>query len=340
MWFVIKVGHIAVGTSTHLGEQGVANMLSLVFTPNRAMTAANRELVLRMPSPLNIPLLCSLRISCMSVFSLSLRTFMYATYSFTNMSGPMQQDISKRFLVLTVNSTYSWRLCTSLEQPRREISSSQQSEQDGHSDTKRSGDEDQDARSESTAETPSMQAWKLEKFRARMVRLLILFDDWRLPSSKSPLSLTDEFPYLSSPPSHEKTTEAPVVFSGILVHIEILIHVNLSLIVHPRHAVIAGWTIRAIGFMETFAWAVIGPVTSIYMGKDMANNYMVVCLSNQVRHRLCSAWVDPESGRGCDGTGETTVQSTKRMIHSYVVWRDPWKWGFQLYEKRSSVEGI
>ena len=75
--------------------------------------------------------------------------------------------------------------------------------------------------------------------------------------------------------------------------------------------------------METFAWAVIGPVTSIYMGKDMANDYMVVCLSNHVRHRLCSAWVDPESGQGCDVTGETTVQSTKRMIHSYVVWRDP-----------------
>ena len=86
------------------------------------------------------------------------------------------------------------------------------------------------------------------------------------------------------------------MFSGILVYIEIFIHVNLGLIVHPRHAVIAGWTIRAIGFMETFVWAVIGPAISIYMGKDMANNYVVVYLSNHVRHRLCSARVDPESG--------------------------------------------
>lgn len=52
-------------------------------------------------------------------------------------------------------------------------------------------------------------------------------------------------------------------------------------------------------------------------GKDMANDCMVVCLSDHDRHRLCSARVDSESGRGCDGTGETTVQSTRSMIHSY-----------------------
>lgn len=70
------------------------------------------------------------------------------------------------------------------------------------------------------------------------------------------------------PSSHDQTTEAPIAFSSILIYIAILIHVNLSLIVHPRHVVIAGWTIRAIGFMETFAWATIGPIASIYTGKS------------------------------------------------------------------------
>ena len=59
-----------------------------------------------------------------------------------------------------------------------EMPPSRQSKQDDHGDTEGNGDEDQDAPSESTAETSSMQARKekLEKLRAKMVRLLIPFD--------------------------------------------------------------------------------------------------------------------------------------------------------------------
>ena len=70
---------------------------------------------------------------------------------------------------------------------------SRQSKQDDHGDTEGNGDEDQDAPSESTTETSSMQARKekLEKLQARIVRLLfILFDLQRrltpLPSSENP----------------------------------------------------------------------------------------------------------------------------------------------------------
>ncbi|KAL4080753.1 hypothetical protein J3A83DRAFT_4202202 [Scleroderma citrinum] len=67
--------------------------------------------------------------------------------------------------------------------------------------------------------------------------------------------------------SHDQPADAPIAFSGILVYIAILIHVNLSLIVHPYHVIIAGWTIRPIGFIETFVWATIGPIISIYLRK-------------------------------------------------------------------------
>ncbi|KIK18391.1 hypothetical protein PISMIDRAFT_674952 [Pisolithus microcarpus 441] len=69
------------------------------------------------------------------------------------------------------------------------------------------------------------------------------------------------------PSSHDPASNAPVPFSGILTYIAILTHVNLSLLVHPRHVVIAGWAIRPIGFTETFAWSAICPVVTIYTGK-------------------------------------------------------------------------
>lgn len=55
--------------------------------------------------------------------------------------------------------------------------------------------------------------------------------------------------------------------SGILAYIAILIHVNLSLIVHPWNVVVAGRVIRAIGFLETFAWSAAGPLLSAYSGR-------------------------------------------------------------------------
>ncbi|KIJ05156.1 hypothetical protein PAXINDRAFT_103891 [Paxillus involutus ATCC 200175] len=70
------------------------------------------------------------------------------------------------------------------------------------------------------------------------------------------------------PPSLQ-TGEAntPLDISGVLTYLTVLIHVNLSLIVHPQSVVIAGRTIRAIGFLETFAWSTVAPLISIYLGK-------------------------------------------------------------------------
>lgn len=69
------------------------------------------------------------------------------------------------------------------------------------------------------------------------------------------------------PSSHDQASNAPVPFSGILTYIAILTHVNLSLLVHPRHVVIAGWAVRPIGFAETFAWSAICPIVTVYTGK-------------------------------------------------------------------------
>lgn len=60
---------------------------------------------------------------------------------------------------------------------------------------------------------------------------------------------------------------APLDMSGILAYIAILIHVNLSLIVHPWNVVVAGRAIQAIGFLETFAWSAAGPLLSLYSGR-------------------------------------------------------------------------
>ena len=60
---------------------------------------------------------------------------------------------------------------------------------------------------------------------------------------------------------------APLDMSGILAYIAILIHVNLSLIVHPWNVVVAGRVIRAIGFLETFAWSAAAPLLSVYSGR-------------------------------------------------------------------------
>ena len=68
-----------------------------------------------------------------------------------------------------------------------------------------------------------------------------------------------------SPGSGQAT--APLDMSGILAYIAILIHVNLSLIVHPWNVVIAGRVIRAIGFLETFVWSAAGPLLSVYSGR-------------------------------------------------------------------------
>lgn len=70
------------------------------------------------------------------------------------------------------------------------------------------------------------------------------------------------------PPSPGATrANAPLAMSGILAYIAILVHVNLSLIVHPWNVVIAGRIIRAIGFLETFTWSAAGPLLSVYSGR-------------------------------------------------------------------------
>jgi hypothetical protein len=70
------------------------------------------------------------------------------------------------------------------------------------------------------------------------------------------------------PPSPETgRTTAPLDMSGILAYIAILIHVNLSLIVHPWNVVVAGRVIRAIGFLETFIWSTAAPLLSVYSGR-------------------------------------------------------------------------
>ncbi|KAG9315711.1 hypothetical protein JVU11DRAFT_3358 [Chiua virens] len=70
------------------------------------------------------------------------------------------------------------------------------------------------------------------------------------------------------PPSPENSrANAPLDMSGILAYVAIIIHVNLSLIVHPWNVVIAGKVIRAIGFLETFAWSTAGPLLSVYSGR-------------------------------------------------------------------------
>ncbi|KAI9573529.1 hypothetical protein HD554DRAFT_879263 [Boletus coccyginus] len=70
------------------------------------------------------------------------------------------------------------------------------------------------------------------------------------------------------PPS-DKTGRptAPLDMSGILTYIAILIHVNLSLIVHPWNVVVFGRVIRAIGFLETFVWSAAAPLLSVYSGR-------------------------------------------------------------------------
>lgn len=68
-------------------------------------------------------------------------------------------------------------------------------------------------------------------------------------------------------PHDQASANAPVPFSGVLTYVAILTHINLSLLVHPRHVVIAGWAIRPIGFTETFVWSAICPVVTIYTGK-------------------------------------------------------------------------
>lgn len=60
---------------------------------------------------------------------------------------------------------------------------------------------------------------------------------------------------------------APLDMSGILAYIAILIHVNLSLIVHPWNVVVAGRAIEAIGFLETFTWSTAAPLFSVYSGR-------------------------------------------------------------------------
>lgn len=69
------------------------------------------------------------------------------------------------------------------------------------------------------------------------------------------------------PSSHDQLVNVPLSISGILAYVAILVHLNLSLIVFPRHIVVAGFTIRAIGFMETFVWCVVAPAVSVYAGK-------------------------------------------------------------------------
>ena len=70
------------------------------------------------------------------------------------------------------------------------------------------------------------------------------------------------------PPSPDSgRATAPLDMSGILAYIAILIHVNLSLIVHPWNVVVAGRVIRAIGFLETFAWSTAAPLLSVYSGR-------------------------------------------------------------------------
>ena len=70
------------------------------------------------------------------------------------------------------------------------------------------------------------------------------------------------------PPSPEASrANAPLDMSGILAYVAILIHVNLSLIVHPWNVVVAGRVIRAIGFLETFGWSAAGPLFSVYSGR-------------------------------------------------------------------------
>ena len=70
------------------------------------------------------------------------------------------------------------------------------------------------------------------------------------------------------PPSPETgRATGPLDMSGILAYIAILIHVNLSLIVHPWNVVVAGRVIRAIGFLETFIWSAAAPLLSVYSGR-------------------------------------------------------------------------
>ncbi|KAF8558247.1 hypothetical protein OG21DRAFT_1405267 [Imleria badia] len=70
------------------------------------------------------------------------------------------------------------------------------------------------------------------------------------------------------PPSPEiGRATAPLDMSGILSYVAILIHVNLSLIVHPWNVVVAGRIIRAIGFLETFVWSAAAPILSVYSGR-------------------------------------------------------------------------
>ncbi|KIJ62643.1 hypothetical protein HYDPIDRAFT_135798 [Hydnomerulius pinastri MD-312] len=69
------------------------------------------------------------------------------------------------------------------------------------------------------------------------------------------------------PSSHDREVNAPLDISGVLAYVAVLIHVNLSLIIHPRNIVIAGRTIRAIGFWETFTWSAAAPLFSVYSGK-------------------------------------------------------------------------
>ncbi|KAH7885215.1 hypothetical protein F5I97DRAFT_1928623 [Phlebopus sp. FC_14] len=68
-----------------------------------------------------------------------------------------------------------------------------------------------------------------------------------------------------SPLQHD--ANSPLDISGILAYVAILIHVNLCLLVHPRNIVVAGHPIRAIGFLETFAWSAAAPIISIYWQK-------------------------------------------------------------------------
>ncbi|KAH0832115.1 hypothetical protein J3R83DRAFT_13024 [Lanmaoa asiatica] len=69
------------------------------------------------------------------------------------------------------------------------------------------------------------------------------------------------------PPLGAGRANAPLDMSGILAYVAILVHVNLSLIVHPWNVVIAGRVIRAIGFLETFAWSAAAPLLSVYSGR-------------------------------------------------------------------------
>ncbi|KAF8133867.1 hypothetical protein EV363DRAFT_938796 [Boletus edulis] len=69
------------------------------------------------------------------------------------------------------------------------------------------------------------------------------------------------------PPPEAGRATAPLDMSGLLAYVAILVHVNLSLIVHPWNVVIAGRAIRAIGFWETFLWSAAGPLLSMYSGR-------------------------------------------------------------------------